>query len=478
VKVIVKFWPNNLIKKPEKAFIFITLFFGILCLLITPPFQVADEFQHFYRAYQVSEGQFISEKRIINCYGREISTPATLCLGGMLPKSILTTVQNVSSVELRFYPERKQNIQEILALLNLPLNPKERIFIKFPNAALYSPVPYLPQALGMAFGRILGASPVILLYLGRLFNLLVWTGLIYGAIKIIPIYKRLLFLLALMPMSLFQAASLSADPLTTGLSFLTISWVLKWSNQAEKIITRLDILILSLLLILITLAKSAYLTLILLFFLIPKAKFKNIQHYLIAGSTVIILTVTTLFGWSQIMKQIYIPLKSVFANVSTERQVAYIFNHPFEYFLTHLNTLKTYGIPYLEQFIGRLGWLDTKLPAVHLIMYGILLLIVAFSSYRQDVKITSRQKLISLVILLSTTLLISTAMYVSWNPVGAGIIEGIQGRYFIAISPLFFLLFYHKSIKLPFQISQPILTYYTLFSCTLTLAVLLKRYYL
>ena len=41
---------------PEKAYLFLGLIFGILFLMITPPFQVPDEPQHFYRAFHVSEG--------------------------------------------------------------------------------------------------------------------------------------------------------------------------------------------------------------------------------------------------------------------------------------------------------------------------------------------------------------------------------------------------------------------------------------
>ncbi|NJO92119.1 MAG: DUF2142 domain-containing protein [Chloroflexia bacterium] len=44
---------------PHAFFSFTAGFYGLLMILVTPPFQVADEFNHFYRSYQISTGQFL-----------------------------------------------------------------------------------------------------------------------------------------------------------------------------------------------------------------------------------------------------------------------------------------------------------------------------------------------------------------------------------------------------------------------------------
>ena len=46
-----------------KMFLPLAWIFGTLFALITPPFQVPDEFQHFYRAYQVSEGRLTAYRQ-------------------------------------------------------------------------------------------------------------------------------------------------------------------------------------------------------------------------------------------------------------------------------------------------------------------------------------------------------------------------------------------------------------------------------
>ena len=97
-----------------------------------------------------------------------------------------------------------------------PLNPSARKFVRFPNTALYSPLVYLPQSIGMAVGRLLGVSAPTLCLFGRICNLLAWVTLVFLAIRvtlvflairITPVYKWLFFVLALMPMSLFIATS-------------------------------------------------------------------------------------------------------------------------------------------------------------------------------------------------------------------------------------------------------------------------------
>jgi uncharacterized membrane protein len=80
-------------------------------------------------------------------------------------------------------------------------------------------------------------------------------------------------------------------------------------------------------------------------------------------------------------------------------------------------------------------------------------------------------------------ILISTSQYLSWTPLKAGTIEGLQGRYFIPISPLFVLLFYPGSIlqnKVLSRYGFPVkIVFYGSISVSLfcTIAVLIKRYY-
>ena len=60
--------------------------------------------------------------------------------------------------------------------------------------------------------------------MGRLFNLLTYVMLGFFAIRFIPCYKNLLAMLAVMPLSIYQAASLSQDAVLNGFGFLFIAF--------------------------------------------------------------------------------------------------------------------------------------------------------------------------------------------------------------------------------------------------------------
>ena len=46
----------RLFSSPETVFAFVAPLVGLLFMLLVPPFQVGDEYNHFYRACQVAEG--------------------------------------------------------------------------------------------------------------------------------------------------------------------------------------------------------------------------------------------------------------------------------------------------------------------------------------------------------------------------------------------------------------------------------------
>src|SRR5688572_19553548 len=57
--------------KPWNFFVFAAIIFEFVFTAVTPPLQAPDEFNHFYRAYQVADGQFLPE-RTKNRLGGEI----------------------------------------------------------------------------------------------------------------------------------------------------------------------------------------------------------------------------------------------------------------------------------------------------------------------------------------------------------------------------------------------------------------------
>ena len=60
-----------------------------------------------------------------------------------------------------FNPEVKQDLTAWARAFEMPLRPDDRIDTPFPNTALSGPIAYVPQAIGINFARIVGASALM-----------------------------------------------------------------------------------------------------------------------------------------------------------------------------------------------------------------------------------------------------------------------------------------------------------------------------
>lgn len=408
--------PFALRPSPEKAFLFLALIFGTAFCLITPPFQAIDEEFHFFRACQLSEGAVLSE--VVD--GKA---------GHRLPKSIEDAISLTKNLQRR--PDKKYGIDTALAELNISLNEKDKNFVPFPNSAVYSPVPYLPQALGIFIGRFFQLQPVFLIFLGRFLNLLAWTLLVYSAIKTAPVLKWFFFTLSLMPMTIFTAASLSADAATIGLAFLLTATALNFARM-EKTIGAPEMARLFALTVMLSLSKQIYVVLALIVFLIPSKKFHSKKAYSIFLAGLLILNLAANVTWTFQVKD-YLNYEN---GAAGGEQIRFILENIFSYLWivsrTFLNELRFY----LVSLVGILGWYDTHFPSWFYFSFLLILMLALLFENSGNINFNARQKIILFLVPCSCLLLNYTAIYVTFNPVGSREITGMQGRYFIPLIPM------------------------------------------
>jgi uncharacterized membrane protein len=203
---------------PQKATFIVVLIFGTLFAVITPPFQAPDEASHFYRAYQVSE---------LHLFPRVIPGG----YGDYLPQSTTVTA-NATGQQIQLNSKARYRVQATFEQLNQPLNSRKTVPVQFNAAETYSPIAYIPQAIGIFVGRIMNLSPILLLLFGRLANVIFWASILYLAIKITPVGKWGFAVLGLTPMALFMAGSVSEDVATNGLAFLLFAWSFYVANKS------------------------------------------------------------------------------------------------------------------------------------------------------------------------------------------------------------------------------------------------------
>ena len=459
--------------KPQKVFIYAAVVWGLILVFVTPPFQSPDEFFHFFRIYQISRLKilpFANENMI----------------GGNVPESFFQFTSGYQKIP--FNPENKVSVKKILNDFDIPLHPENTIFTFHSNSCQYTPVPYTPQALLMALPVQFNAPPLLLFYSGRLGNLLFWIILVYLAISITPVFKWVFVMLPLMPMSIFQASTLSPDGLTNGLSFLLIAYVLKLVFVENRKITVANIAMMLTMAFFLSLSKTAYFVLIASILIIPLSGFSSKGRWfvLFSGSLAVVVAAMVInhiylqhvFGQVDVTNGLYAFNKGYPQDVHPEKQLLLMFQDLPGFITVVVGTFGQFWKAYAVGWVGNLGWHDTPFPPVFVSWAYLAMIITALFDSSAVFGFRVWQKIIISCIAAGVILSVLTIIYATWAPLGSKIIYGIQGRYFIPAGPLFLLMLHNRKLHaLPGLLSAFVLLNIVVFF-SVTIGVLLLRYYL
>ncbi len=458
--------------RPHRAFLAIALVLGTALVLLIPPFQSADEPYHFLRAYQITEGGFVSRQRDF----RGIA-------GGFLPISLYELWLPFSKIG--FHPDVKVSVRQIEDAMRIPLHPRDRIFITFPNTAHYCPTCYVPQCLGIALGRIIRLPPLAMLYLGREANLLFWILLGFFALRCAPAIARPLFLLLLMPMSLYVASTLSADPSTNAEAILFTALICKYFNGGPNSIDGKAFMLLLALSIPLCVSKLVYVPLLGLLLLIPAGNFGGTGKYMIKLATLTAICALLFVLWVRASSNLD-TRNALSNNVSARAQFQLLEQHPAHFAPLLLETFRRRGWSFLQSYVGVIGWLDMYLPAAVVVGYVLLLLLACWSCEdHPPLPSPLRCTVIILPAMIISFLVIALLDYLYWSPVGFPYIDGIHGRYLIPLTPAILILVCSATRRLPSRLRvhappgalDTAAAVISLGVCLYFLAVVWNRYY-
>lgn len=407
--------------KLEKVFLALVIPLGILWCLANPLGRVPDEEHHSRKAMSIANGNFFAK------------ADETGVAYDMFNAKLNETV----SKHIKSYDEawKKMNAPETEGTQRLDYN----------TMALYAPICHMPQAIGIVVGKIIHAPIHIQCYLARVSNFLVAVFLIYNAIKLIPFKKHIIMFIAMLPITLYELASMSADALTISMSLFFISYVLylKYDNNVQKI-SKKQLLILIGSSIVIALCKIVYIPLCLLLFILPKEKFESLKKKNIICISIIAICVILNLIWLVYCSRFLIEFNS---GVNSKEQVIYILTHPITYILTMFRTMNMYHQTFVMSLCGEgLAHYSAQASVLFVLPCIALFAMVLLINEDKDVKIDWITKLISLAIFLIILLLIYTSLYVQWNTLKSSIITGIQSRYFIPILLLIPIIFNNSKI--------------------------------
>src|SRR5574344_643686 len=181
-------------------------------------------------------------------------------------------------------------------------------------------------------------------------------------------------------------------------------------------------------------------------FLIPKSKYKDKKQYFLTTFTVTGIGLFSLFCWQVLISQLGFEMNRT-ANVALQLQ--FILTHPVSYIEILINTAIIKSGRLFITMIGVLGWQDTPLDFLTYMLYPVLIFLSIGCDRDKNFVFTKSQKFLISSILSVAVFFIFTTLYLMWDKIGAAVILGLNGKYFIPLMPLFLLLFKNKIRKLP-----------------------------
>jgi uncharacterized membrane protein len=375
-----------------------------------PPFQSPDEFNHIARAYLLSKGTIIAV------------TPEGKDSGGMIDSG-LAAYMSAYGV-LPFKKDRKLSTDEIDSANNIKWSGIEK-FMSAPNTAVYFPIIYMPQAVGLSLGKNLKLSVDTSYRLARFMALLSIAFILFASFNIYPV-NPLTIALLIIPMSVFQFSSASLDGITTALSILSIATFLRIATDKEEARQGL-FYILTLSVVLVATSRTHLLPL--LAFVLASffyTRNKKCLYYFAAAVVFVI-------AWIGIAMKTTVDTRVV-VGASTASVLLFYIKDPLAFFDVLLATVSNSTLvrSYLESFLGNLGWLDTPFSQKeYKFLFICTILIGLFSISLKNLKADWIPRLVLLFSALVSILLIFFVLLITFNKHPAGLIYWVQGRYFL-----------------------------------------------
>lgn len=417
---------------PEYAFVAIGLVFGLLLIYANPPFHGNDEDRHFNTSYLISTGQIAPRQE-----GGQV--------GGFLPTSVMNI--GLAYQVIPYANGAKISKAQVEKMASAPLPPADNTLYKPPY--LVNPVPFVPFVVGIWVTKLVDSSPISLLRGARFAGLVSYLAIVFLAVRMIPIHKYVLVAVALSPMPLFQASSVTYDTLCLAIAFLIVAMVLKFAMRESEVSNR-ELLALVVLTILLRSTKSGYFLVPFFFFVVPQknigTKWKSIGIFSCLVGACLVPALT----WDAFVSSLHLHGAQVFQNdfyfdIST--QLAFYKTRLVELFQYLVLNVLFQGKRWIIGAIGRFGYSYVTLPEWVAFVHGLALIAISILDTSPPRRLLAHQKAIAFCVSAGTVAVIVGGAMLLLTPVGARVIFGVQGRYFLPILPVLLLLNFNSEIR-------------------------------
>ena len=310
--------------------------------LLVPPFQSPDEENHFLRAVQLAQGSVV---------GRP--TPDRSNAGAFLPSGAITVVESFRYLAGK--PTVRLDRPALSQARSVEWDWKHQQFAGFGNTVIYPPFLYTPAVIGIWVASSISPLALDGLYAARLSNVLAATLISSLAVLICPLAARAYIAsVLLLPMTLALFGSCAPDGFGIALVAIVIAiWSRSGASGVGPPIRILGAAILAI----VSSAKLPYLPILGITLLRwPQGQ---VRWRVVGAAALVTLIPLGLAVWLALASKVEFRPD---LGVASSAQLRLVLNHPFDFVMVMVRTGYMYGLNYVEQMIGVLGWLDNPLP--------------------------------------------------------------------------------------------------------------------
>lgn len=426
----VVFWCGQSGMRLEKLFFLTIVCLGILFEIAITPFAVPDEASHIDTAYRISNAMLGIEDTQIRdlIYKRECD---------IYPDSGERRSISGETYKWLYDDCVKADGGRI-----------EKLAFAADNRSNANALFYLPAAIGITVGRILGMRFIPTIYLARTANLLLAAWMIYLAVRKIPYGKSILAVIALLPITIQEIASCSYDALIISISMLYVSYCV-YAIYSKAKLERTDVLVIIISAVMLGICKGGvYTTLYLLglWILVKRGYIRLPQK---KGTRVAGAAAVALMVLAGIIAVVYIYRHPVDADslIGKTYSLAYLIQHPGETFRIIENSLYRDTYYYVEQLFGKtMGSFQIAVKFIVPIGYMILLERTVICSEKYPYIPNTPDKCVFMIAAIAVYAAVQAAFLLTVTSFGEYSVGGVQGRYFLPMIWLFLICFRRANV--------------------------------
>lgn len=397
------------------AVLFYLVFSGLL-LVATPPYAGLDEPFHWQRVLQIAQGRFLAEELGPNSWGGPIDRASYLHM--LYYVELIQKHAPVDAAQARALSDH---------LATLP--PLDEV-VPFPSSASFAPLAYLPQAAFTAAARAWGLGPLDQMHAGRIGNAVAYGLMVLAVLWALPGGRLVFAALALSPFALQSACSLSADPLNLTIPALLLALVWRFRARGTPLGVRevAGLLALSAALGFLKLTMAPFAAAV---FYLPGAVAGGTRGRIALTALCLGLALGIALSWN--MAYPFVPGPYWGTAADPAAQIAAMRADPLETLRIFATTTRDWAIMWWRDGYGRYGghpppWSGYADDRLILAALWVLPALALCDGARR------RDPVIGVGYLLPApayVLVVMAAFWVGFTPVGADMVLGLQGRYFL-----------------------------------------------